>query len=261
MDAADLQKIQILLFVCLFSALLLGEVVAPLFPPPVSPWRHARRNLGLTAINGILNKGLIAGIAAMVSMTEINHFGFFNYFSFNSVVELILSLALLDFCNYAMHRLKHAVPFLWRFHKVHHSDPHLNITSSARFHPGETLFTLVFQAGLVFVFGISFWSLMLYFLLMGVAVQLNHANIQLPLKLDRAVRLVFVSPYMHKTHHSKCVVETDSNFSDILSLWDRIFGTYLDRERYDDLKLGLADYADDEPLSIAGMLKAPFTKM
>lgn len=256
-DYSRLQALQPYLFAATFVVMAVWESFRPLFAHP-HRIQHIRRNLALAAVNASINlamQGLVVGAAFMA---EERGFGVLRWIGAGTLVNILAGVLVLDLGNYVVHRIKHAVPVLWRFHRVHHSDMHLDVTSSTRFHPGETLFTIAFQLSVVVLFGIELWALPLYFLMLTTVIQINHANVRVSMRADRLLRKVVVSPYMHKLHHSRNQVETDSNFSDVFPFWDKLFGTYRERARYDDIKLGLEEYVHSSQ-SVRSLLGMPFS--
>lgn len=257
MNHLVIQNWQPFVFVSLLVSLSLAETYFPFSPNP-DRLQHFRRNMSLTAINSALNFGLRGLLAAAAAFAGSRNVGLLNRLELSNVATAIIALFLLDLSNYFMHRLKHGVPLLWRFHRVHHTDAHLDVTSGVRFHPGETLFSILFQTAVVVACGIPFWALVLYFLVLSAAIQLNHSNVRWPRWLDRAVRAFFVSPYMHRTHHSRVQSETDTNFGDIFPYWDRLFGTYYDKASLDGFVTGLEEYGPGQ--SVLRLLRIPFQK-
>jgi sterol desaturase/sphingolipid hydroxylase (fatty acid hydroxylase superfamily) len=147
---------------------------------------------------------------------------------------------------------------MWRFHLVHHTDTHVDTTSANRHHPGESVFRFAFTALAILVVGAPFWLVMLYQALSAALSQFNHANIQLPIGLDRAISWVIVSPDMHKVHHHYMLPHTDTNFGNIFAIWDRLFGTFSTINR-SELIYGIDTHLDkDEHSNIGNLLKIPF---
>ena len=136
------------------------------------------------------------------------------------------ALLVLDAFTYFWHRANHRLPFLWRFHRVHHADAKMDVTTASRFHIGEIAMSSVLRMPLLFLTGIRLWELGIFEAAMLLVVQFHHANIGVGARLDRWLRLFIVTPAMHKVHHSRVSVETNSNYSSLLSVWDRVFGTY-----------------------------------
>ncbi|HKG59332.1 MAG TPA: sterol desaturase family protein, partial [Pyrinomonadaceae bacterium] len=146
----------------------------------------------------------------------------------------------------------------WQFHRVHHSEKSVDVTTAFRQHPGETVWRLLWQLAAIAVFGIPLWIVVIYLSLSALNAQLEHANIRLNGTLDRFLRLLFVTPHMHKVHHSRDQKETDSNYSNIFSLWDKIFGTYTSATDFRQLSYGLDGFDGKERQTLGGLLKMPF---
>ncbi|MEY2924839.1 MAG: hypothetical protein RLZZ337_1387, partial [Bacteroidota bacterium] len=191
---------------------------------------------------------------------EQSQFGLFQMVSFPIWVEFLLSVILLDFvAQFGVHYILHKVPFMWRFHMVHHSDTMIDVTSGTRHHPGDYLFRELFSLFAIVVGGIPFAYYAFYRILTVLFTYWTHANLRLPAKLDKWLSLVIVTPNMHKFHHHFERPWTDTNFGNILSIWDRLFGTY----EYDDIskvKYGLDVLDDSQSQNTQYQLKVPFDK-
>jgi len=172
-------------------------------------------------------------------------------------VQLLFAVLLLDAWMYLWHRANHSIPVLWRFHRMHHSDNHMDVTTATRFHIGEHIASSVLRLGLIPLLGTDVWHIVIYDMMVVAVTQFHHANNSLG-RLDWWVRLVIVTPDMHKIHHSRWKPETDSNYSVILSIWDRVAQSFRMRPDLTTLKLGLDDFDDDESQTFWGMLKSPF---
>jgi sterol desaturase/sphingolipid hydroxylase (fatty acid hydroxylase superfamily) len=169
-------------------------------------------------------------------------------------------LLLLDLVGaYSVHFIEHKIKWMWKFHMVHHADTHVDTTTANRHHPGESVFRAVFTMIGIIVCGAPMWLVMMYQSLSVVLTQFNHANIRLPLRLDKALSWVIVSPNMHKVHHHHLRPQTDSNYGNIFSVWDRLFGTFNDTA-VENIVYGLdvLDGAKDEKLDF--QLGVPFNK-
>ena len=217
------------------NLLLLIFLCAVLFS--IESGEHRRRvgpNLGLTVVLLLTNLALsfAAAWTSAVSQRES---------ALPVWLQAILGIAALDFFAYAAHVLLHKIPFAWRFHRVHHSDEMVDVTTAFRQHPGETVWRVVWQLPAIAIFGLPLWIVALYLTISAANAQLEHANLRLPETLDRCLRVLFVTPNMHKTHHSRLQPETDSNYSNIFSVWDRLFGTYTRRIDFTSLRYGLDD--------------------
>ena len=209
-------------------------------------------NIGLTVIVLLANLALsfvVAGVAGFA----VSH----RLMQVPAWANVIIGIAALDLFAYVAHVLLHKTPFAWRFHRVHHSDEAVDVTTAFRQHPGETIWRVVWQLPAIVLFGLPLWIVAVYLTISATNAQLEHASIRLPERLDRWLRLLFVTPNMHKVHHSRLQPETDSNYSNIFSVWDRILGTYTSHVDFDTLRYGLDD-VDDETQRFRGLLVMPF---
>ena len=211
--------------------------------------RHVVPNIGLTAIVLLTNLGLsfAAAWASAVSQRDTQ---------LPLWLHAVAGIAALDFFAYLAHVLLHKLPLAWRFHQVHHSDEAVDVTTAFRQHPGETVWRVVWQLPAIVIFGLPLWIVAVYLTISAANAQLEHANIRLPETLDRWLRLLFVTPNMHKVHHSRLQRETDSNYSNIFSVWDRLFGTYTRRVDFETLRYGLDDLRDRA--TFLRLLRMPF---
>jgi protein-tyrosine-phosphatase len=169
----------------------------------------------------------------------------------------LLGIAALDLATYVAHVAMHKSPFAWRFHRVHHSESEVDVTTAFRQHHGETLWRVAWQLPPILLLGLPFGVVVLYLTLSTLNAQLEHANLRVPDRLDRIVRRLFVTPNMHKVHHSRLQPETDSNYANIFSLWDRLFGTYTRDADLGALRYGLEGF--DENQTLRRLLRLPFT--
>ena len=244
--------------------MLLWETVAPFFDFFRNKTRqritHGVINIALAAINtGVIVLVFVTGWAWAADISKQHSLGLLHRFEAPVWVEAAIAILLFDLFTYWFHRLSHRIPFMWRFHRVHHSDPHMDVTTANRFHLGEVIISSLLRIPLIAVTGVELWHLALYELLMFSIVQFHHANIALPGALDRLLRLFIVTPAMHKVHHSRIQRETDSNYTSLLSFWDRVFGSFSIR-KHDDLaniNLGLDGYDSADKQGLIGLLKTP----
>jgi sterol desaturase/sphingolipid hydroxylase (fatty acid hydroxylase superfamily) len=172
--------------------------------------------------------------------------------------QIIFGVLVLDLCAYFAHVLLHKTWLGWQFHRVHHSENAVDVTTAFRQHPGETVWRILWQLAAIIVFGIPLWIVIVYLILSGLNAELEHANIRLNPRIDRWLRLLVVTPNMHKVHHSRDQKETDSNYSNIFSLWDRLFGTYTSSVDFRKLSYGLDGFDVIERQTLRGLLKMPF---
>lgn len=177
-------------------------------------------------------------------------------------VEIIVAFLLLDMLIYAQHIAFHKVPVLWRFHKVHHADRDLDVTSGARFHPVEAIISMAYKLLCIALIGPASLAVFLFEVVLNAASMFNHANVRLPLGMDRALRLFIVTPDMHRVHHSVIERETNSNYSFFLTIWDRMFRTYMAQPEkgHDGMTIGLSEYQDSKPANLFWSLLVPFAR-
>ena len=222
------------------------ESLVPLYHYREQRLRRALPNVELTVLVVLMNVAL-SSITALIAPHRSNS-------------NVLLSIAALDFFTYVAHVALHKAPAGWRFHRVHHSDEEVDVTTAFRQHPGETLWRVLWQFPAIVLFGIPLELVVVYLTISTLNAQLEHANVRVPEALDRALRLVFVTPNMHKVHHSREQRETDSNYANILSIWDRMFGTYTRRVDFARLRYGLDDVDGRAIRKLRGLLALPFVK-
>ena len=238
------------------------ETVKPLFILKYEKWKHAGINIFFT-ITSIVVNFLMAFILLWTSnWTADNHFGILQLASgINPWIFLIIGLLLLDLIGaYLVHFVEHKVKFLWRFHLVHHSDLWVDTTTANRHHPGESVIRFVFTTLAVVLVGAPMWMVFLYQSASVVLSQFNHANVSLPVTIDKMLSYIIVSPDMHKVHHHYVLPHTDSNYGNIFSIWDRLFGTFSTIKR-EDIVYGIDTHMEvDKNNSVTNLLKIPFQK-
>lgn len=222
-------------------------------------WRHALPNFFFTATSVLVNFFLAFLLLNTADWTQANGFGLLHIVALPLWLYVVLGVLLLDFIGaYLAHLVEHKVKPLWMVHLVHHSDHHVDTTTANRHHPLESLVRFSFTLLAVFILGAPIGVVMLYQSLSVVLSQFNHANINLPVKLDQWLSYVLVTPHMHKVHHHYVLPYSDSNYGNIFSIWDRLFGTYmhLDAAR---IVYGVDVFPNEEENSRVGsLLKQPF---
>ncbi|MGB8812253.1 MAG: sterol desaturase family protein [Paracoccaceae bacterium] len=187
--------------------------------------------------------------------------GLLNLLDLPGWIEFAAAILIFDFAIWAQHLITHKVPAFWRFHRMHHADRDMDVTTAIRFHPVEIAASMVLKIGLVYLIGPTAWAILVFEVLLNGTAMFNHANIRLPLWLDRTVRLVLVTPDMHRVHHSVHRHEHDSNYGFALSIWDRLFGTYVPQPQagHDAMTVGL-EWQDDAPSRLGWSLALPFRR-
>ena len=191
---------------------------------------------------------------------EAQGWGLFNALSLPGWIEILLAILLLDFAIWLQHLVTHKIPLLWRLHRVHHADRDMDVTTAIRFHPIEIGLSMLLKLGVVYVSGAPVPAVILFEILLNGTAMFNHANLRLPRTLDRMIRTILVTPDMHRVHHSVHRHEHDSNYGFALSVWDRLFGTYVAQpsEGHDAMTVGLR-WQDDRPARLGWSLKLPFS--
>jgi sterol desaturase/sphingolipid hydroxylase (fatty acid hydroxylase superfamily) len=221
-------------------------------------WQHAGHNLAVAVVNTVILGLAFGSITVLVAdWTRQNQLGLLNAISIVMPIRFVLALVLLDGWMYVWHRANHGIPLLWRFHRMHHIDRHVDVTTATRFHLGEHVGAQVLRLGLIPLFGLEIWNLVVYDTLVIAVTQFHHADISIG-RWDRWLRLLIVTPYMHKVHHSDWRPETDSNFATVLSVWDRLAGTLRMRSDVKTLVFGLDEFREPLWQSWWGMWKTPF---
>ena len=233
--------------------LLTAEATFPYFDTWIGKGKHLLRNGGIVLINALITNTILAPLILLATTVEG---GLFDRLSLSWGVEFALTILLIDGLTYVMHRLFHEVPFLWRFHRMHHSDTQMDVTTGARFHIGEHIISTVARAGLYALCAISMPNILIYETIFLANVLFQHANIGITEPIDRIYRLFLTSPNMHKVHHSKIQAETDSNYTSLFSFWDRLFGTYRIVENPKRIQYGIDGLDEDQ--SVVAMLLTPF---
>ena len=252
-------------FMTLFALFAALEAWAPRRPRSQPKTRRWATNLAMTVLNTLALRGLaillpLLAIGAALD-AEAMGWGLFNRVGWPGWLELALAVLALDFAIWAQHLITHKVPVFWRFHRVHHADRDMDVTTGFRFHPVEILASMLLKIGLVYLLGPSALAVMVFEILLSGTALFNHSNLALPPWLDRAVRLVLVTPDMHRVHHSIHRAEHDSNYGFALSLWDRIFRTYVAEPKagQDGMTVGL-EWQDDRPTRLGWALGLPFRR-
>ncbi len=238
------------------------ENAYPLFNFKYKKWQHAGINFFLTLTTIVINFILAFILLQTADWAYANNFGILQWLPEMPLgVNCLIGLLLLDFIGaYLVHFVEHKSKVLWRFHLIHHTDTWIDTTSANRHHPGESVIRFTFTTLGVLIVGSPMWMVFLYQTLSVIATQFTHANISLPKKLDTLLSYVIVSPDMHKVHHHYQLPYTDSNYGNIFSIWDRIFGTFKTLER-EEIIYGVDTHMEIEMHNnLKNLLKIPFKK-
>jgi sterol desaturase/sphingolipid hydroxylase (fatty acid hydroxylase superfamily) len=249
-------------FLGTFAVIGLWEVLAPRRALTISKAFRWASNLGLVVLNTVLLRLLfpIAGVGLALFSAE-NGWGVLNHFDVPFWVAVPLAVIVMDFVIWLQHVMVHAVPALWRLHRVHHADLDYDVTTGARFHPIEIILSMLIKFATIIVLGPPVLAVLIFEVMLNATAMFNHGNIRLPAAVDRVLRWVLVTPDMHRVHHSVEDDETNSNFGFSLTWWDRLFGTYRDQPRagHVGMTIGIRDYTNPNEVDrLDGMLWLPF---
>lgn len=249
----------------LIGAITLGllwtaEGVAPMFSGRQRRLPHAAANLGLALCNALIATGLALALVAATDWAGQRGFGLLTLTPLPLWVHCLLAILALDCWQYWWHRGNHTVPLLWRFHAIHHADAEMDASTGVRFHTVEMLFSFLARLLLLPLLGISLPELLFYETISLPVILFQHSNLRMSNAADRSLRWLIVTPWMHLVHHSRLQAETDANYTSLLSIWDRLFGSFKLRERPADIHLGLDGYSRQDWGELPGMLAAPFSK-
>jgi len=252
-----LTNITIIMLVMALAALL--ETAVPLFAGRA--WTRSRRaaNLGLTGIVFLLNWLLSSGAALVALVLAARPASLMANTGLPLAIQIAAGVVLLDFSTgYLAHRVMHIWPAMWRFHQIHHSDDFVDVTTTYRTHPVETVWRFLFAIVPVWVFGLPAPAVVIQRLLQATNGVLGHANIRLWPPLDRVLSLFWVTPNVHKIHHSRRLTETNSNYGNVLTIYDRLLGTYTPSDAAPRVAYGLDDVDPARLASVPGLLSMPF---
>ena len=256
--------IRIGFFITVLTVMILWESLRPNRTSPI--YKHNRWfSHFFLVIFGVVAARLMipTGLAAVAIYAQNNNLGMWNQISITLWLTVPISLLLLDCLIYWQHRFFHHIPIFWRIHKVHHADPHLDASTGLRFHPLEIALSLVVKIAAVLILGAPVLSILIFEISLNATSIFTHSNIKLPVKFDKLLRTLIVTQTMHRIHHSQIVSETNSNFGFNLSIWDRLFGSYIEAGQNGDdgIKLGLKEYSNPQTnTSLKALLLMPFKK-
>lgn len=249
------------IFASVLVVMALWEVVAPRRAQALGRRQRWPSNFGVVALNTLLVRvPLPMGIVAVALWCEARGLGVMNLWALPDWLTIPLTVIVLDLAIYAQHVAFHAVPMLWRLHRMHHADTEIDVTTGARFHPIEILLSLLLKIALVILLGAPAAGVLAFEVLLNVTAMFNHSNVRLPAAIDRLLRLVVVTPDMHRVHHSVVPRETHANFGFNMPWWDRMFGTYRAEPEagHDRMVIGLPMFRDPEEQRLDRMLTQPF---
>lgn len=252
--------LRLLPFAGVFALMAVAEALYPRRPRQHPRWRRWPSNLGIVLLDTLVLRLVFPTAAVGVALAaEARGAGLLPWLGLSGPAAAVLAILLLDLVIYLQHRLFHAVPLLWRLHRMHHADLDFDVTTGLRFHPLEILGSMLIKLAAVVALGAPAVAVLLFEILLNATSLFNHANLRLPARLDRVLRRVLVTPDMHRVHHSVVPQETNSNFGFSLAIWDRLFGTYRAQPAagHAGMTLGLDAFRDSRDLRLDRMLVQP----
>jgi sterol desaturase/sphingolipid hydroxylase (fatty acid hydroxylase superfamily) len=262
-------------FAGVFLVMALLELALPKRDLSAPKSRRWVTNLAIVGLDSLLVRlmdwlprilgNIILPLAAVATAiwAEGRNIGLFNWLMLPSWVEIIAAIVIFDFAIWLQHLASHKIPMLWGFHQVHHADRDIDVTTAIRFHPVEIGLSMLYKMVWVVILGPAPLAILLFEVILNAGALFSHANVALPAPLDRLLRQLIVTPDMHRIHHSIIRREHDSNYGFNLSIWDRLFGTYVDQPKdgHQGMTIGLAPYQNAAPTTLKWSLTVPFRKI
>ena len=254
--SSNLASIATILGAMAFLALV--EAIIPLRARSAANRAHVAPNLALTFVTFATNALFSATLVLALAWLEPAGFGLLQRLALPPLAHFLVAVLGLDLAFYVAHVAMHKVPLFWRFHRIHHSDPAVDVTTTVRQHPGEGVIRYLFLAAFALPLGVSAGTFAVYRLLVALAALLEHANLRVPARLDALLSLVVTWPTVHKVHHSRDARFTDTNYGNLVSWWDRLFGTFTPPTAGVNVAYGLDGLDDAATQRTAGLLALPF---
>jgi len=251
-------QVRLAAFLAVFALLIVAQRIWPRRDVP-GGWRRSVVNVALVVIDTAILRVAFPLLAFDLALNlELDGRGLLN--GLPPAAGVIFGLLVLDVAIYWQHRLLHMIPLLWRLHRVHHADTGFDVTTGVRFHPVEMLLSMGIKLGIIFLLGIPALAVLIFEILLSAGSLFTHANLYLPLAFEKRLRWIFVTPEMHRVHHSWHRDETDSNYGFHLSAWDRIFGSYRDQPRdgHTKMTIGLHEFRERGEQTLFALLLNPF---
>ena len=253
--------VRLSIFASIFAAMAAWEILAPRRGQKIGRGPRWPSNIGVVVLDTVLVRLLFPVTAVGLALaTEAHGWGLFHAINLPVWAGVLLAVVALDLAIYLQHVLFHAVPALWRLHRMHHADQEIDVTTGSRFHPLEILLSMGIKLGVVAALGASALAVLAFEVLLNATSLFNHSNVQMPEWLDRMLRWIVVTPDMHRVHHSIIERETNSNFGFNLPWWDRLFGTYRDQPAagHEAMTIGIEQFRDPKEQRLDRMLTQPF---
>ena len=253
--------VRLAVFGSTLAAMIVWEFLAPRRDEKIGRWARWPSNIGIVVLDTVLVRLLFPiGAVGLAMLAESRGWGLLNAFDIPAWAAIPVGVILLDLAIYLQHVLFHAVPALWRLHRMHHADLEFDVTTGIRFHPIEILLSMGIKLAVVAALGTPAVAVLIFEILLNATSMFNHGNVKLPGRLDRVLRWIVVTPEMHRVHHSIKPRETNSNFGFNLPWWDRLFGTYRDQPEagHVGMSIGIEQFRDAREQRLDRMLTQPF---
>ena len=253
--------LRLVAFAGMFAALAVWEILAPRRDQRLGRGTRWPGNIGIVVLDTVVVRLVLPTTAVGLALVaEAREWGLFHVLHLPPWAGLLLAVAALDLAIYLQHVLFHAIPALWRLHRMHHADLEIDVTTGARFHPLEILLSMGIKLGVVAALGTPAVAVLVFEVLLNATSMFNHGNVRLPARTDRVLRWIVVTPEMHRVHHSVVPRETNSNFGFNLPWWDRLFGTYRAQPAagHEGMTIGIAQFRDPSELRLDRLLIQPF---
>ena len=255
------QELRLIAFLSILSLVIVWEMIQPKRQLSQSKSKRWLNNITLVVLDSLMVRLLLPiGAAGVALWAEDKQIGLLHYLHLGSTANLLLAIIILDLIIYWQHRLFHVVPLLWRLHQVHHADRDIDVSTGLRFHPIEILISMLIKLTAIIVLGVPAIAVILFEVILNGMAMFNHGNIRLSKALDSILRVLVVTPDMHRVHHSTLKHETNSNYGFNISLWDKVFGSYHAQPDmgHQSMNIGLEQHQNKPAHSILWMLALPF---
>lgn len=250
---------------CFFAGLLISVIILEQLLPcrklRFTRWVRWPANIGIATLNTLIIRVIFpAGATSFALLAQEQNWGILNNVDAPIAAKIVLSVIVLDLVIFTQHIAFHKIPILWRLHRMHHADLDFDVTTGSRFHPLEIIISMSIKLILIGILGAPAIAVIVFEIILNATSMFNHGNVQLPKKLDRLLRLVVVSPDMHRVHHSSRPQEFNSNFGFNLPWWDRLFSTYVEQPQdcHKEMEIGLKQFRDQNELRLHKLLTQPF---
>ena len=258
MTAEQASSIRFGIFILGLVVFLIAELIVPYRPSTVPKWKRWVTNISLTAFNSILLNLIFAGAVWQTAQyVTQNGQGVLNLLYMPQWLKVFLTVVFMDFMLYIWHLLNHEVPFLWRFHRVHHTDLNMDVSTATRFHTGELAISALIKISLVYFLGASPLGVVIFESALVLCAQFHHSSLVVPAWFEKYYWLLFVPPSMHRIHHSVIIKERDTNYGTIFSLWDRILNTMKAQVDQSRIRIGVGAYPHPDKLNLVTLLTMP----